>query len=138
MAGGNAQAGLRGKLLQLHLPKTVASPIGTAFVSNNEELFTRWVGSLSHALPPPSETCHSKFGGLVVDVGIDHYSVVDEVINAIGDSFPVCDGAVIIHTDTASPAPLACYSLPLFLKLPISSFFLQSTEIIGRRWVRSP
>lgn len=61
MADGNAQAGLRGKLLQLHLPKTIASPIVTAFVSNNEELFTRWVESFSHALPPPSETFHLYF-----------------------------------------------------------------------------
>src|SRR3954449_1079707 len=27
--------------------------------------------------------------------------------------------------------PFGCHSLPLFLKLPMSSFFLQSTEIIG-------
>ncbi len=37
MADGNAQAALGGKLLQLHLPQPVASPIGPASISNNQE-----------------------------------------------------------------------------------------------------
>ena len=42
MADGNAQASLGGKLLQLHLPQPVASPIGPAAISNNQE-FLDWL-----------------------------------------------------------------------------------------------
>src|SRR6266700_5685577 len=35
------------------------------------------------------------------------------------------------YTFTLVSSPLACHSRPLFLKVPINSFFLQSTEIIG-------
>ena len=99
MADGHGQAGLYGKLLQLHLPQSVAGPIGPASISNNEKLFTRWIEFLSHALPPPSDTFHGECGGFVVNAYIDEAPVVDEVINAIGDSFPVCDGAVTRHID---------------------------------------
>src|SRR6266487_2931705 len=35
------------------------------------------------------------------------------------------------YTFTQVSSPFACHSRPLFLKVPISSFFLQSTEMIG-------
>src|SRR6266700_1572258 len=35
------------------------------------------------------------------------------------------------YTFTLVSSPLACHSRPLFLKVPSSSFFLQSTEMMG-------
>jgi hypothetical protein len=40
MADGNGQTSPSGKLLHLHLPEPVASPIGPAPISNDKELFT--------------------------------------------------------------------------------------------------
>jgi|GEM_PF-5413758 len=66
MADGNAQAALGGKLLQLHLPQPVASSIGPASISNDEQLFIRWIEFLSSVLPPAPDTFYGKFGGLMV------------------------------------------------------------------------
>ena len=67
MADGNGQTGLRGKLLQLYLPQSAASPIGTASISKDEQLVAAGIESLSHALPPPSDAFHGKLGGLMVN-----------------------------------------------------------------------
>lgn len=97
MANCDGQASLRRQLVQLHLPESVANPIGTASISNNEQFFTGGIEVFSHALPPSSHTFYGKFGGLMVNAHIDEASVVDESIHAIGNGFSVCDGAVIRH-----------------------------------------
>ena len=104
MADGNGQPGLCGELLQLYLPQPVASPVGSASISNDEQLFSGWIEFLSDVLPPAPDTFYSKFGGLMVETHIDEALVVNQVINALGDGFPICDGTVIIHIDTACPA----------------------------------
>src|SRR2546425_748918 len=81
MADRNAQAALGGKLVQLHLPQPVASPIGSASISNDEQLFTGWIEFLSDVLPPAPDTFHCKFGGLMVDTHIDEALVVNKVIH---------------------------------------------------------
>ena len=97
MADGNTQAGLRGEPLHLSLPETVASPVGTASISNDEQLFTRWIECASTAAPPPSDTLHGKLRSLVVDTHIDKPLVLHQIVDAIRNRFPVGDGAVIIH-----------------------------------------
>src|SRR5713226_7035379 len=96
MADGNGQTGLRGKLLQLYLPQSAASPIGTASISKDEQLVAAGIESLSPALPPPSDAFHGKLGGLMVNAHIDKPAVMDQIIDAIRNRFPVCEGAVII------------------------------------------
>src|SRR5260370_8174426 len=108
MARGGAQAGMLAQLLSWYLPEAVAGPVGTGSISNNEQFLTGGIECFAYALPPPSDTFHGKCGGLMVNAHIDEAPVVDEVINAVGDGFSVCDGSVILHIYCLSPP----FSLP--------------------------
>src|SRR3954454_1109545 len=66
----------------------------------------------------------------MIDADIHEAGVVDDVIDAVRSRLAISQVDEVVHVDN-SVFPFGCHSLPLFLKLPMSSFFLQSTEIIG-------
>src|SRR5438034_1022491 len=96
VANGNGQAGLIGQVLHLLLPEPTARAVGATPISHEEQFPTAGIQVAAHALPPASDALDGKLCGLMVDADIDEAAVVHQIVDAIRDGFPICDGEVII------------------------------------------
>src|SRR5260221_4855968 len=131
VANGDGQAGLISQVLHLLLPQPIARPIGATPISHDQQFPTSGIQFAAHALPPASDALDGKLCGLMVDAdrsrsrcfAPDHRCYTEWL------SRPQWKGN---HTHSRS-----CLALWLAMlsrhscALPISSFFLQSTEMTG-------
>lgn len=99
VANGHSQAGLIGQMLQPLLPEPIARPIRASTISHDQQFGTGWIQFAANALPPVSDALDRKLGGLMVDPNVDEAAVLQQIIDPIGDRFPISDGEVIIDID---------------------------------------
>jgi hypothetical protein len=122
---------LIGKILQFLLPETISDPVGTAPIGGDEQFALAGIERFARLVPPSPDTLHRTFSRVMIDAHVDEATGVDQIIDARLGSPCLCASERKSYTFTLVSSPLACHSRPLFLKVPSSSFFLQSTEMIG-------
>jgi hypothetical protein len=131
VANGNGQTGLIDQVLHLLLPEPTARAIGATPISHDEQFPTGGIQVAAHALPPASDALDGKRGGLMVDADVDKAAVLHQIVDAIGDGFPIGDGEIILDIHSR----LLSFGLPFspgVLEIPNQLFLL---TIDGNDWL---
>src|SRR6266568_6285674 len=100
---------LIGKLLQFLLPETISDPVGTAPIGGDEQFALAGVERFARLVPPSPDTLHRKFSRVMIDAHVDEPTVVDQIIDAIGDGLAGSQRKKVIHIHTG----LLSFGLPL-------------------------
>ena len=119
-----------GKLLELLLPQPISDPVGTAPIGGNEQFALLGIERFAGLLPPSPDTSHGKRCRVMIDPYVDEASVMNQIINAVRNSFAIGERKKVVHIDVR----LLSFGLPLppvVLEGAYKFFFLQSTEMIG-------
>jgi hypothetical protein len=85
-----------GKFLQFFLPQSIPYPIGTTAISCDQKLALFWIERFSPLLPPPSDALDSKLSGIMINAHIDKPTIVNQIVDSIGDRFPISQGKKVI------------------------------------------
>ena len=88
-----------------------------------------------YTCPPAEYAFRSKFCSIMVSAKVDKSCVVIQYVYAVGATLP-SSGIGKSWFRTLRGSFVFLYSSPLFLKLPIFSFFFASTEITGSPFSR--
>src|SRR5271166_5624671 len=127
------EPGLVGELLQLDLPQPHPRSVRAATIGRDRQLSRMGIALPSHAFAPAADRLYSELGRVARDPDADEAGVGGHIVDAIGHDLASFLSSKSC-TFTRRGSPFGRQSVPPFLKLPISSFFLVSTEITGCCW----
>ena len=99
MTDRDAQSRLVGQPLHLPLPQAAASGVGAASIRGDEQVGLAGIQALAMLVPPAPDTLDSKLRRVMVKAHIDKALILDQIIHAIRDGFPVGQRQVVVDVD---------------------------------------
>src|SRR4029077_4251774 len=118
------------QLLQLDLPQPRARAVGPPAVCRDHQLTHAGVARAPNPIEPSADRLHRELGRVVRDADADPADVGGRVVDAMRHHLAqlLVLEVVHVHVQRVAFGPIICTAV---LELPISSFFLVSTEMTG-------